>query len=47
MLTFESQIVAEEYQTPWHVNLIGPNACGGTLISSNVSEPFFTETKTH
>ena len=27
----------KEYQTPWHVNLIGPLSCGGTLISPNVS----------
>ena len=27
----------EEYQIPWQVHLIGPNPCGGTLISSNVS----------
>ena len=47
MLTFESEIFAEEYQTPWHVNLIGPNACGGSLISSNVCEHTFTKTKTH
>ena len=37
MLTFESEIVSKEYQTPWQVNLIGPTECGGTLIASNVS----------
>ena len=28
----------EEYQIPWQVHLIGPNPCGGTLISPNVSD---------
>ena len=39
------RIFSVEYQTPWQVNLIGPNSCGGTLISSNVSESFIGKQK--